>query len=172
VAALASVRCSGCRNGLRPTTSSAKGPGGRRDAHQGLGSGGAAAQGGRRRGPSGGSALAEEVDAGVPRAPGLHGSARGRPAKVLRELGRSGERRRRGIEVAWQNTGGGPRVQFRPLHGPGSRVKASGSFLAPRRSYSGVSKGGGAVGRRVRGGAGSFARQSKAAVALGLRWRP
>jgi hypothetical protein len=32
-------------------------------------------------------------------------------------------------------------VQFRPLHGPGSRVKASRSFLAPRRSYCGVSQG-------------------------------
>jgi hypothetical protein len=41
--------CSGRKNGLLSTTSSAKGPRERRAAHRALGSGGAAAQGGRRR---------------------------------------------------------------------------------------------------------------------------
>jgi hypothetical protein len=43
-------------------TSSAKGPGGRAEAHGGLGLAGEAAQGGRRRGPSGGSAWSSQRD--------------------------------------------------------------------------------------------------------------
>jgi hypothetical protein len=50
------VQCSGYRNGLRSTASSAKGPGEGAGAHRGLGLAGEAAQVGRRRGPSGGSA--------------------------------------------------------------------------------------------------------------------
>jgi hypothetical protein len=55
--ALAGVWCSGCRNSLRSTTSSAKRIGEGAGAHRGLGLGGAAVQGGRRQGLSGGSAL-------------------------------------------------------------------------------------------------------------------
>jgi hypothetical protein len=51
---LACVRAC-CRNWLRSTTSSAKGPRGHADAHRGLGLAGEAAQGDRRRGLSGGS---------------------------------------------------------------------------------------------------------------------
>jgi hypothetical protein len=77
-------------------TSSAKGPGRRADAHRGLGLAGEAAQGGRRRGPSGvdGAALVERVDAGRLRAPGLHGSTREAPAEMLRGSRRSGSYRR------------------------------------------------------------------------------
>jgi hypothetical protein len=47
-------------------------------------------------------------------------------------------------------------VQFRPLHGPGSRVKSLGSSLAPRRSDGGVGRVWGAAERRVHGGAGAL----------------
>jgi hypothetical protein len=50
---LAGVRRSSYGNGLRSTTSSAKGPGERADAHRGLELADETAQGGRRRGPSG-----------------------------------------------------------------------------------------------------------------------
>jgi hypothetical protein len=62
-------------------------------------------------------------------------------------------------------------VQFRPFHGPGSRVKSLGSSLAPRRSDGGGWPGlgcGGAAGPRW--GRGS-ARRSERAVALGFGWR-
>jgi hypothetical protein len=49
------VRGSCCRNGLRSTTSSAKGIGEGAGAHRGLRLAGEAAQGGRRHGPGGGS---------------------------------------------------------------------------------------------------------------------
>jgi hypothetical protein len=53
----AGVRCSGCRNRLRSTTSSAKGSGGGRDAHRRLGLGRGTVQDGRWRGPSSGDGL-------------------------------------------------------------------------------------------------------------------
>ena len=45
----------------------------------------------------------------------------------------------RGVELRWR-TGSPPRcpVEFRWLHGPGSRVQDWGSFLVPRQSYGGV----------------------------------
>jgi hypothetical protein len=57
--------------------------------------------------------LVEEVDAGVPLAPGLHGSTRVVPAEVLLGSRGSGNHRRRGIKVAEKITSSGPRVQFR-----------------------------------------------------------
>jgi hypothetical protein len=76
--------------------------------------------------------LVEEVDAGHLRAPGLHGTTREAPAEMLRGLRRSGNHRRRGIRGGGANYRRQRLVQFRPLHGSGSRVKASGSFLAVR----------------------------------------
>jgi hypothetical protein len=84
------------------------------------------------------AALMERTAAGVLRAPGLHGSTRGVPAEVLLGSRGSGNHRRRGIEVAEQITSGSPRVQFRRLLVRRSRVEASGSFLASRRSCDGV----------------------------------
>jgi hypothetical protein len=76
----------------------------------------------------------EKVDAGRFWVSDPHGSARGAPAEVLRGLRRSG-----GLPAVRKRGGGSSHrrrylVQFRSLHGPGSRMKASGSFLAPRRS--------------------------------------
>jgi hypothetical protein len=68
------------------------------------------------------------------RASGHRGSTRGDPAKVLRRLGRSRDHRRRGIARAEQDTGSGPRARFQRGQDSGSRVEASGSFLAVRRS--------------------------------------
>jgi hypothetical protein len=53
--------CSGCRGGLRPIETSAKGPGGKRGAHRGPNVKGAAAQGGQRRGSGGGSARSSVI---------------------------------------------------------------------------------------------------------------
>jgi hypothetical protein len=91
----------------------------------------------------------EEAAAEVFRALGLHGSTRGVPAEVLLGSRGSGEPpaardRGGGANYRWQRL-----VQFRPLHRPGSQVKASGSFLAPRRSCCG-----GWQGRRCSGAAG------------------
>jgi hypothetical protein len=71
-----------------------------------------------------GAALVERVDAGVPRAPGLHGSTRGVPAEVPRGSGRSRDRRRRGIARAEHLTGGGPRC-----NSGATRVEVAGGEL-------------------------------------------
>jgi hypothetical protein len=121
---------------------------------------------GRRRRRVG---LHGKVDAEALRASGHRGSTRGDPAKVLRGLGRSGDHRRRGIARAEQDTGGGPRARFWRGQGSGSRVGASGSFLAGRRScyepWPELGCTGAAGPRRSRGAA----RLSKRLVVLGIR---
>jgi hypothetical protein len=96
MAAFAGVRCSGCRNGLRSTTSSAKGTGEGVGAHRGLGLAGEAAQGGSTSMAGGGdeAALVERTAAGVLQALGLHGSTRGVPAEVILGSRRLGNHRR------------------------------------------------------------------------------
>jgi hypothetical protein len=120
---------------------------------------------GRRRRQVG---LRGKVDAVALQASGHRGSTRGDPAKVLRGLGRSGDHRRRGIARAEQDTGGGPRARYRRGQGSGSRVEASGSFLAGRRSccepWSELGCTGAAGPRRSRGAA----RWSKMPVVLGI----
>jgi hypothetical protein len=85
--------------------------------------------------------------------------------------------RKAGEPSAASNHGGGephhrrPRVEFRPLHRPESRMKSSGSLLAARRSCRRPWPGlgcGGATGPRWSRGA---KRWSKATVMLGRRWR-
>jgi hypothetical protein len=121
---------------------------------------------GRRRRQVG---LRGKVDAEALRASGHRGSTRGDPAKVLWGLGRSGDHRRRGIARAEQDTGGGPRARFRRGQGSGSRVEASGSFLAGRQSccepWPELGCTGAAGPRRSRGAA----RRSKRPVVLGIR---
>jgi hypothetical protein len=110
-----------------------------------------------------------KVDVEALRASGHRGSTRGDPAKILRGLGRSGDHRRRGIARAEQDTGCGPRARFRRAKGSGSRVEASGSFLAGRRSCCEPSPELGCTGaagpRRSRGAAW----RSKMPVVLGIR---
>jgi hypothetical protein len=113
--------------------------------------------------------LRRKVDAEALRASGHRGSTRGDPAKVLLGLGRSGDHRRRGIARAEQDTGGGPQVRFRRGQGSGSRVEASGSFLAGRQSccepWPELGCTGAAGPRRSKGAA----RRSKMPVVLGIR---
>jgi hypothetical protein len=96
-------------------TSSAKGPGGRRDAHRGLGF----ERSGRAGVPAsmscGGARveLVEGAAAGVPRAPGLHESTRSGAVKVPRGLGRTETRQWRSIFVEAELTGNGGRGEIR-----------------------------------------------------------
>jgi hypothetical protein len=101
-------------NGLRSTTSSAKGPGEHAVAHRGLELAGETAQGGRRQGPSGedGGARGGRRCRGL-RASGHRGSTRGGAVKVTRELGSTETHRRRSILVAAELTGNGDRGEIR-----------------------------------------------------------
>jgi hypothetical protein len=83
-----------------------------------------------------------------------------------------GKHRRRG------NRGGGAchrrrsLGQFRPLHGPGSRVRPGGASWHLGGADVGVGRGWGAAERPVHGEAGSSARWSERAVMLGFGLRP
>jgi hypothetical protein len=108
------VRCSSYGNGLRSTTSSAKGPREHAVAHRGLELAGETAQGGRRRGPSGedGGARGGRRCRGL-RASGHRGSTRGGAVKVTRECGSMETRQRRSILVVAELTGNGGRGEIR-----------------------------------------------------------
>ena len=102
----------------------------------------AAGRGGAR-GPGAGSLLRTSVKQVICEAGQMVSRARGSPA--ARNRGGATTHRRRRL------------VQFRQQHGPGSRVKALGGFLVPKRSRRGGSWwawcGGAATPRRCRGAA-------------------
>jgi hypothetical protein len=113
--------------------------------------------------------LAEEVDAGVPKAPSLHRSTCGAPAKKAEGSAGPERHRRRAIAAAGRLTRGGVLGKIPARAGLELREDASESFQAARRSCCGPWPGlgcGGAMGpRRSRGAA----RRSKRPVVLGIR---
>jgi hypothetical protein len=156
-AALAGVRCSGLGSGLCAKVASAKGTGWGVDAHRGLGSGGAAVQGGRRRW------RAVEMRRCSWRGllqgfSGLLGST-GQLMVFLRWCywGQEGRATTDGEESRWRsNSPAAVLSAILALHGSGSRVASLGSFLAVRRGFAGFGRGWGAEVWRDHGGAGAL----------------
>jgi hypothetical protein len=112
-------------------------------------------------------ALVERVDAGRLRVPGLHGSAREALAEMLWGLRRSGNHRRRGIEVAEQITGGNVGSNSGRRTGRARGGRAWGAPWHQGEAIVGVGRGWGAAGWRFHGGARSLGRRSKAAGGAG-----
>ena len=104
-----------------------------------------------------GVVVADGVDAGALRAPGIHGQLQGVPARVSRESGRSGNHWRRGIAAAQRLTGGDVRSKsrrgaWRKLGAEASR-SATGSWRCCGAVSSGPGYGGAARPWRSRGAA-------------------